>query len=95
MQQADARRAISVKNTNDQQIEKGQFVYLLSHLRGRDKVHYAWDPTLYKVQVIPGSTVAVHTFVPANGDGPGKRVHKILDHVSGRYSHALTPIPTC
>ena len=58
-QQADARKAISDKNTNDPQIENSQFVYLYSHLRGRNKIKDAWDPTLYKVQDTPGSTGAV------------------------------------
>ena len=48
-QQADAPKAISDKGTNDQPIEKGQFVYLRSHPRGRNKIQDAWDPTLYKV----------------------------------------------
>ena len=75
-QQPDAWKAISDKNTNDQQIEKGQFVYVRSHPRGRNKSQDAWDPTLYKVHDTTGSTGAVYTVVPAHGNGPGKRVQR-------------------
>ena len=77
-QQADAPKAISDKGTNDQPIEKGQFVYLRSHPRGRNKIQDAWDPTLYKVQETPGPTGAVYTVAPAHGDGPSKRVYRTL-----------------
>ena len=77
-QHTDAQKAISDKSTNDQPIEKGQFVYLRSHPRGRNKIQDAWDPTLYKVQETPGPTGAVYTVAPAHGDGPSKRVYRTL-----------------
>ena len=75
-QQADARKAISDKSTNDQPIEKGQFVYLRNHPRGRNKIQDPRDPTLYKVQETPGPTEAVYTVTPAHGDGPSERVYR-------------------
>jgi len=77
-QQADARKAISDRNTNDQQIENSQFVYLYSHPRGRNKIQDAWDPTLYKFQDTPGSTGVVYTVIPAHRNGPRKTVHRTL-----------------
>ena len=77
-QQAEARKAISDKNTNDPPIENSQFVYLYSHLRGRKKIQDAWDPTLYKVQDTPGSTGAVYTVIPAHQNGPRKTMHRTL-----------------
>ena len=93
-EQADARKVISDKNTNDPQIENSQFVYLYSHPRGRNKIQD--DPTLYKVQDTPGSTGAVYIVIPAHRNGPRKPMHRTPARTmsSGRYIHALTPIPS-
>ena len=48
-------------------VEKGQFVYLRSHPKGRNKIQDAWDPTLYQVESAPGPDGVVYTVVPAHG----------------------------
>lgn len=75
---ADARKATNDKKNYDPPVEKGQFVYLCSHLKGRNKIQDAWDPTLYRVENAPGPEVAVYTVVPAHSNGPAKRVYRTL-----------------
>ena len=76
--QADARKAANDKKSYDPPVEKGQFVYLRSHPKGRNKIQDAWDPTLYRVESAPGPDGVVYTVVPAHGNGPAKRVHRTL-----------------
>ena len=76
--QADTRKAASDKKTYDPPVEKGQFVYLRNHPKGRNKIQDAWDPTLYKVENVPGPEGNVYTVTPAHGDRPVKRVNRTL-----------------
>ena len=75
---ADTRKAASDKRSFDPPVEKGQFVYLRSHPKGRNKIQDAWDPTLYRVENVPGPDGVVYTVVPAHSNGPAKRVHRTL-----------------
>ena len=60
--QADARKAANDKKSYDPPVERGQFVYLRSHPKGRNNIQDAWDPTLYRVENAPGPDSSLHSY---------------------------------
>lgn len=57
--------------------EEGDLVYTRDHsVKGRNKIQYFWDPTLYQVVRRPRPNGLVYTIVPVGQKGPFRQIHR-------------------